>query len=67
MALEQVTVAWQDNKGFSDHDERKAKEAEKHFLLSCSWQRTKKDLVLVDKIKCRDNRQCLLQKSPYKK
>lgn len=66
MALEQVTVVWHDNKGLSDQDERKAKEAEKYFLFSCSWQRVNKDLVLVGKIKCRDNRKCLLQKSPNK-
>lgn len=64
VALEQVTVVWLDNKGLSDQDERKAKEAEKYFLLSCFWQKMKKDLVLVGKIKCRGNRNCLLQKSP---
>lgn len=47
MVLEQVTVVWQGDNGLSDQDERKAEEAEKCFLLFCSWQRMKQDLVLV--------------------
>lgn len=46
VVLVQAIVVCQDDKGLSDQDERKGKEAEKYFLLSWSQQRMKLNPVL---------------------
>lgn len=66
VVLEQATVVCQDDKGLRSQNERKVKEAEKYFLVSCFWQRVKTNIVLLSWVRCGGSRKHFLQNQQWR-